>query len=151
MAFAGLCYDTGRYGASARLAAAAFQAGPALAEDLGVGHRYAAACAAALAGCGNGRDVPPLDEPERARWRAQSLAWLAADLDGWIKVLDSHRPQGPDLVRQRLAHWRVNPDLAGLRETTALDRLPEPERKAWQAFWAKVGAQLARAQGRPSR
>src|SRR5262249_34694493 len=41
-----------QYAAAARFFAGAFASQPKLAADLGGGHRYNAACAAALAGCG---------------------------------------------------------------------------------------------------
>jgi hypothetical protein len=42
--------------------------------------RYDAACAAALAGCGNGKDTAKLSGDERAAFRKQALDWLRADL-----------------------------------------------------------------------
>src|SRR5262249_34945560 len=65
----------------------AFAAEPKLADDLGAGHRYNAACAAALAGCGQGKDADKLDEPERAHLRRQALTWLKAELTAWGTLL----------------------------------------------------------------
>jgi serine/threonine-protein kinase len=95
LAFAALCYDTGRYAAAARLLAEAFEVQPAFAKDVKVGHRYDAARAAALAGCGKGRDTPPLGGQERARWRAQALTWLKAELAGFRKLLRKRPARGP--------------------------------------------------------
>ena len=65
------------YVASARFYAAAFAIQPALADDLNNQHRYNAACAAALAGCGQGKDAAELPAEESARLRKQALDWLA--------------------------------------------------------------------------
>ena len=43
--------------AAARFYEEAFAAQPKLADDLGAAHRYNAACAAALAGCGQSKDA----------------------------------------------------------------------------------------------
>jgi hypothetical protein len=32
--------------------------------------------------------------------------------------------------------------LVGVRDPTSLGKLPEPERKKWEAFWAEVKAML---------
>jgi hypothetical protein len=138
LAFAALCQDTGRYASAARLLAGAFEAQPALAEDVKAGHRYTAACAAALAGCGKGRGDPTLSDRERARWRVQALEWLNADLAAWIKLLENPQADARALVRKSLAHWKEVPDLAGLRDPTALNQLSADERKTWQDFWSEV-------------
>jgi GGDEF domain-containing protein len=38
-----------------------------------------------------------------------------------------------------LAHWQGDPDLAGVRDDAALERLPEEVRQAWRELWAEVG------------
>ena len=58
LGFAQLCYDKKLHSASARLWSEAFQAQPKLAEDMQADNRYNAACAAALAGSGHGKDDP---------------------------------------------------------------------------------------------
>ncbi len=55
--------------AAAHFYADAFAADPGLAEDLSSGPRYNAACAAARAGCGQGKDAAATDAKERGRWR----------------------------------------------------------------------------------
>ncbi len=64
--FGFLCYDLKRYSASARLFAEAFQADPKMAEDMQTQNRYNAACAAALAGSGQGKDEPQVAEAAKA-------------------------------------------------------------------------------------
>ncbi|MGC8639779.1 MAG: tetratricopeptide repeat protein, partial [Isosphaeraceae bacterium] len=139
--------ETKLYGASARFWAEAFQTQPALAHDMSVRNRYNAACAAALAGCGQGKDEPPLDEAARARWRKQAVEWLKADLEFWTTLVSTGPSQTRQLVAQTLQHWKGDPDLARVRDEAALVRLPQAERKAWQAFWADVALLLRRAQG----
>src|SRR5262249_13071042 len=40
--------------------------------------------------------------------------------------------------------WQRHDHLAGVRDEPALARLPDDERRAWQALWAKVAALAAR-------
>jgi tetratricopeptide (TPR) repeat protein len=141
-AFALLCYDRKHYVAAASLLAGALTADPKLADDLNAGCRYDAACAAALAGCGQGSDAGPLDERERARWRKQALAWLRADLAVYRKLIEGGTPPDRRLARQRLRGWQHQQDLAGLRDPAALARLPGDEREACQQLWVEVQAQF---------
>jgi tetratricopeptide (TPR) repeat protein len=143
--FAQVCRFRGLPGVSARLYGEAFTEQPELAEDLKAAHRDDAACAAALAGCGRGKDAAKVDATERARWRKQALEWLRADLTLWAKLLDSDTPQARAGVQQKLRHWQRDPDLAGLRDPAALAELPEAEREGWRQLWADVGALLKRA------
>jgi Tfp pilus assembly protein PilF len=133
------------YAASARFYAEAFADQPRLAEGLQAGHRYNAACAAALAAAGQGQDADRLDDPGRARLRRQALSWLRADLAAWARVVDKAPPQARPAVRQTLQHWQQDPDLAGLRDKDAVAKLPEAERQAWRKLWADVDALLTRA------
>src|SRR5205085_2048170 len=66
----------------------AFAEQPASAEKEDQYHRYYAACAAALAGCGQGKDIEALGDVERARLRQQALSWLRADLKAWTQRVD---------------------------------------------------------------
>ncbi len=79
----------------------AFQAEPKLAGDMQAGNRYNAACAAALAGSGQGKDNPPLDAPSKARWRRQAIDWLKADLAAWSKMLEKGPPAVANPSRRR--------------------------------------------------
>jgi serine/threonine-protein kinase len=147
--FAGLCSQYKRFAAgAAHCYGEAFAAKPELGEDLEHQHRYNAARAAALAGCGRGKDDPPPDEAARACWRKQALDWLRADLTLWAKRLDSGKPEARAAVQQALRHWRRDPDLAGLRDKDALSRLPEAEREVYLELWDAVDALLLRARSR---
>ena len=110
-------------------------------------HRYNAACAAALAGCGQSKDDPPLEEGARASWRKQAIAWLKADLAAWSKILESGPPQARQVVSQMLQHWRGDLDLAGLRDPGSLEKLPRDEQDACRTIWKEVEALLARDGG----
>jgi serine/threonine-protein kinase len=133
--YARVAYQTRRFAVSAALYARAFALGGHLVDGVGRAHRYNAACAAVLAGCGQTVDTA-LTTSERQRWRRQALTWLRADLGAWRRVL----PGSPALVVEKLRHWQSDPDLAGLREPEALKRLPEEERAAGARLWADVAA-----------
>ncbi len=104
------------HGASARFWSEAFRLEPKLADDMNVQNRYNAACAAALAGSGQGKDDPPLDDAKKAHWRKQAIDWLKADLAARSKILATGPPQAKQLVTQTLQHWKADTDLAGLRD-----------------------------------
>jgi hypothetical protein len=143
--FGHLCYRYKKsYGDAVDLYAAAFAAAPKLAEDWETGHRYHAACAAVLAAAGQGNGAARLEQKDRARLRQQALVWLRAELAA-LTVKRQETPQSAELVRRRLEHWQKDADLAGLRDTRGLARVPEAERKDWQQLWADVAALLPTA------
>jgi eukaryotic-like serine/threonine-protein kinase len=146
LALLGVCQFTNRSLALARLYTDAFAADPHLAEDLGAGHRLNAARAAALVGCGRGEDAAGVREVERARWRQQARQWLRADLAAWGKAWDS-APEAGTRAQVALTGWRGDPDLAGLREPGALDKLSAEERKEWLALWGEVETLLRETAG----
>jgi serine/threonine protein kinase/WD40 repeat protein/tetratricopeptide (TPR) repeat protein len=139
--FASLCRSRRLYAAAARLFAEAFEADPELAEKLPQ-HRYDAACAAVLAGCGQGWDEPPLNESQRANWRAQALNWLRAQLAMWTRSTVSDQSPDRAVAGRRVNTWRNDPNLAGVRDAASLTQLPEEERALWQEFWKDVDALL---------
>ncbi len=132
-----LCSLKRLHRAAARFYEEALAAQPSQAEGLGTGHRYNAACAAALAGCGQGRDAVPLDAEQRARLRRQALDWLRADLTARKQLLEKQPEQARAAVQKTLQHWQQDADFAGVRGD-ALDKLPEAERQPWQQLWAEV-------------
>jgi tetratricopeptide (TPR) repeat protein len=136
--------------AAARFWEEAFAAQPQLADDLGAGHRYNAACVAALAGCGQGQDADNLDNETRARLRCQALAWLRADLAAWTKQLAKDTRAARAAVREKMQLWQRDTDFAGVCGLKALARLPEKERQSWQKLWSDVADTLARAQDKTS-
>jgi serine/threonine-protein kinase len=166
IALLGICQARGLYGAVARLYADAFAADPRLADSMtaechhfatlayrdpsdpirafNAACRYLAARCAALAGCGLGKDGAKLSEAGRTRWRKQARAWLRADLAMWATKLDGDSPLERNLARRMLTYWQADPDLAGLREPSALDELSTDERKDCFALWHEVRAVLKR-------
>jgi hypothetical protein len=132
-----------RFAAAARWYAEAFTAHPDLLAGPADRHLCDAARAAALAGCGQGRDAAGLDEKGRAAFRRQALGWLRAELEVRRRLVETD-PAG---FHVGMEHWLEDPDFAGVRGPEALARLPEDERQAWQLLWADAAATLARAQG----
>jgi tetratricopeptide (TPR) repeat protein len=143
LTYARMAYEINRPAAAARLWARAMESDPTLGDDLAVAHRYNAACAAALAGCGKGRDDPPPDDATRANLRGLALNWLWADLGPRSKQLETDAAE----ARRALTDWKGDPDLAGVRDSNALDNLPDKEQKEWRALWADVDSLLKKAQG----
>ena len=105
--------------------------------DFGLARRLDGGAGATLTG--------KLDEAERTRWRRQARDWLRADLAAWAKTLDNSSTVTRALVRETVAHWQVDPDLAGLRESSAMAHLPADERTECLALWQAVGNLLRRA------
>jgi serine/threonine-protein kinase len=144
-----LCLVKRHYATAARLYAEALAAKPQLTEDLRAGHRFNAARAAALAGCGRGDDVAGLSGSEREALRKQARDWLRLDLAAWARKVDTGKDAdkvaGRIQARRTLAPWRDDPDLAGLRDAGALEKLPAAERQECRALWQEVADLLRRA------
>jgi tetratricopeptide (TPR) repeat protein len=141
---AGLCSLKRFHRAAARFYDEAFAEEPELISS----NRYNAACAAAQAGCGQGKDADKLDENERRRLRCQALDWLRADLEAKGLFLEKDENKAGRTVAGIMRHWLDDPDFAGVRGAEALAELPEVERQAWQTLWKGVSNTLARAQGK---
>ena len=144
LGLAQIAYDSRSFAAAARLRAEAMAIDPKLGDARQPQHRYDAACAAALAGSGQGKDDPPPDDASKTKLRRQAFDWLKAELSAWTKVLDSGPPQARPFIAQTLQHWKVDSDLAAIRDPAALAKLSEAERKDWQALWFSVDAMLAK-------
>jgi hypothetical protein len=128
------------HAAALRFFREAFAEKPQLLDDLNVQHRYNAACAAALTGCGQGEDADKLDDKERARLSQQALDWLRADLKAYRQLMEKSAGKAGPAVAQRMQHWLQDEDFAGVHGPEALDRLPEAERQEWQKLWQEVEA-----------
>jgi serine/threonine-protein kinase len=133
-----LCLVKGHPAAAARLYAEAFAAHPELVQDVGTEPRWHALWAAALAGCGRGKDGKVLAEEDRRLWRTKTLAWLRAERESWGEKLKSDNPMQRISARANLGGWRSFRDLAPFREPAELQKLPEVERREWQAFWTSL-------------
>jgi eukaryotic-like serine/threonine-protein kinase len=134
------------FATAARLYAEALAAKPQLTEELRAGHRFNAACAAALAGGRHGNDVAGLTEVELAALRAQARVWLRHDLAAWAEKVDAGSAADRIQAQKTLAPWQADDDLTGLRDAGALEQLPAAEREEFRALWREVAALLQRAQ-----
>jgi hypothetical protein len=143
--FVTICQAKQFHFAAARLSADALSADPRLADDLQKGHRYNAACSAALAAAGQGKDAVQPDAKERKRLRQRALDWLRADLAGYTNLWESD-PTARSFVRNQMKHWQEDTDLAGLRSEAALAKLPAAERAPFTQLWADVAALLKKAE-----
>jgi tetratricopeptide (TPR) repeat protein len=146
---ASICAPQQLHRAAARFYAEAFVAEPRLLNNLAAPYRYNAACSAALAGCGRGKDATKLESKEYARLRRQALDWLRADLEAWGRLFDKEPDKIRPVLVQKLRQWLADTDFAGVRGPQAFALLPEAERQPWQKFWDDVASLLARAQAKP--
>jgi serine/threonine protein kinase len=157
-----------RYAAATHFYRDAFAADPKLTGNRPSSRRYNAACAAALAGCGQGPEATALGDKDRLRLRQQALDWLRADLVAWRKLLGKEPDKFRSLVRRAMQHWQQDMDLGGarlnrekdiglskwswqrdekigVRGAAALAQLSEAERQQWQKLWQEVEALLQQA------
>jgi eukaryotic-like serine/threonine-protein kinase len=146
--FAQLCFLKTHHVAAARFCREAFAAEPKLADDVASASRYVAACAAALAGSGQGKDGDHLDERDRMGWRQQAHDWLRQELDSYGQALGSGKAQANAWVQQRLRNWQADVSLDCVRAQDALARLPKEERMLWQRLWSDVAALLQQVTGK---
>jgi hypothetical protein len=118
--FAEVLYHRKDYASAARFWAKCFEVDARIATDPDAQRGFTAACAAALAG---------------AEWHDRALAWLRAELDANAATLASAAPA----VAGRMRHWKVDRDLASVRDVDGLS-------EEWRALWADVDALLRRAE-----
>src|SRR5262249_43039748 len=144
LALAAVCHAKRLHRAATGLYADSFAADPRLAGEHKAGHRYKAACSAALAAA-RGEVAANLDDSKKRVLRRQALSWLRADLAARGRQLKSWWPGEAAQARQALTHWQQDSDLAGLRDKAALARLPAEERAACAKLWSDVTALLKRA------
>jgi hypothetical protein len=151
LALAQLCQQPFKklYAAACRFYREALANDPKLADDLQRQYRYNAACTAALAGCGQGKDADSLDEEQRTALRRQALDWLRADLTAWNGLLDKDADKTRPAIVQTMRHWQGDTDFAGVRGAAALAQLPETERRPWQQLWEEVEALRRKAGPKP--
>jgi tetratricopeptide (TPR) repeat protein len=129
------------YGAAAHWYEEAFAIEPGL-VDRGP-HRYNAACSAALAASGHGKDSADLGEAMRCHLRTQALACLRGELAFWTEHLGSGVLRARRDVVERLNSWLTDPELSGLRDNIALAQLSADEREMCLRLWADVQSLLA--------
>jgi serine/threonine-protein kinase len=146
--FAQRAYEIARYAAAARLWQEALDADPKLGDDRRTQHRYNAACAAALAGCGQGKDDPPPSDEQKTKLRQQALKWLTAELAAWSRLLETASKDWRGIISKVLEHSQSDSDLAGIRDDAELAKLPDTERAAFHKLWADVDGLLKKATGK---
>ncbi len=122
-----------------------WRADPKLGDDRQAGTATTPPAPRALAAAGQGKDDPPPDDAAKAKLRGQALDWLKAELTTWTKLLESGPPEARPTTLLVLNHWKLDSDLAGIRDAEALAKLPADEQKAWRSLWADVDSLLKRA------
>jgi serine/threonine-protein kinase len=102
--------------------------------------RYDAACAAALAGCGRGKDEPPPSAAARAGCRQRAFEWLGAELAVIEKALATANAANEQNLRQKLRAWQKDHELDGIREPAEIGKLPLVEQPGWRRLWSEVAS-----------
>jgi serine/threonine-protein kinase len=136
---ASLLSDRGDYTGAQSVLKQAAQANPAWLADPRTIIRYNSARCAARTATGRAKDSPPT--ADRPALRRKALDWLAADLAAWKESLAAD-PSSAAEMKNVLARWLVDPDLAALRPGLAEVEIPAGERAAWNALWADVRAAI---------
>jgi eukaryotic-like serine/threonine-protein kinase len=135
-----ICSDQKRFVVSARYWAWALEADPTLGDDRRFQYWFSAACTAARAARGEGKDENPPDDAARADLRRRALQWLKVDLAVWSRMLASDARQSRALALKAMRQWRKDTDLVEVRDADGLASLSEAERKDWLALWGEVDA-----------
>jgi tetratricopeptide (TPR) repeat protein len=143
--YADICKIKKLYDTSVRFYVGAFKSMPVIVDERRGLYRYNAACVAALAGCGQGKDDPGPDEQARALLRKQSLEWLRAELALLKKQIAEGTQQASRAVQKTILQWRRDRNLACVRDPANLAALPESERDAFCEFWAEVARLFTQA------
>lgn len=145
--FAQLCQQGNRrfYAASARLYTEAFVANPKLLDDIRSQYRYNAACAAALAGAGQGEDAAKSDAVHALL--GGSCPRLAAGRSRFLGQGGGGRSVQATTVRLYLTRWQNDSKLASVRDVGAVATLPADEQDAFRKLWDDVRKLLAKVGG----
>jgi WD40 repeat protein/serine/threonine protein kinase/tetratricopeptide (TPR) repeat protein len=143
-----LCASRNRHAAAARMFAEAFKADPALAQGRDGLDRFHAACEAALALRGKGKDDPAPDRDARLGLVSLALGWLEEERAAWEARFPGRSVADRAQIVAALNHWKHNPDLVALRSRASVEALPPSHRDACRAFWARIDAMLGRATGK---
>ncbi len=141
----GRAYLKSLYVSSYQLSLEALANDPKLAEDRYNSCRYNAACSALLAASGEGKDLPQADDVAKSNYRKQALEWLQAELEAWAKVNETSSEELKARARKSLENWKVDADLAGIRDEKELAKLPEAEHESFKKLWDEHGKLIARA------
>jgi tetratricopeptide (TPR) repeat protein/tRNA A-37 threonylcarbamoyl transferase component Bud32 len=115
-------------------------------NKLAAAHRFYAARVAAMAGCGQAKDIDWFGDAERSGLRRQALAWLHDELEAARLFLEKENEKAAPNVAGIMSAWLADPAFAGVRGPEALAKLPEAERQPWEKLWKDVADLLKRAQ-----
>ena len=77
----------------------------------------------------------------------QALSSLKAELAFRRRQLESGVPKTRVTVQQILQYWKVDRNLAGVRDPERLARLSDEEQRSWKTLWAEADALLQKALG----
>ena len=77
------------------------------------------------------------NEAERIKLRGQALAWFRRGRFH-SEVPRRRFAEASKELLGTVQGWQQTPDLAGVRDPEELAKLPEAERRSWQALWAEV-------------
>ncbi|MFT3882419.1 MAG: protein kinase [Gemmatales bacterium] len=121
--------------AAVRLYRAAFAKYPPKTPDPVNPYHYDAACAAVLASLAKGAD---LTSDDKAKLRLQALVWFKEELHGMSRLHKTGKSDEQSNIAKLVKQWQENKELAGIRDQSALNQLPQNERQQWQQFWAEV-------------
>jgi hypothetical protein len=66
-----------------------------------------------------------------------------------IRAAAAGSPADRAAVGQTMRHWQKDSDLAGIRDASALAKLPAEERTECERLWADVAALLKKAEDGP--
>ena len=133
------CQTIKRHHTATRLYADTFAADPK-AADLEDGHHFNAACAPRW---------PPLASTKTPRKPDSASRPSTGSAPTWPCGPSNWKAASPPIVprcRRVLRHWKQDGDLAGIRDSAALAKLPAEERTACEQLWTDVAALLKRAQ-----
>ncbi|MBI1324761.1 protein kinase [bacterium] len=98
----------------------------------------------ALAAAGQGKNETPVNDATKSKLRRKALDWLQAELAASSRQLEAGPAQDLPAIAVSLQFWKKDSDLAVIRETDSLARLPADEQKLWHKFWAQVDSLLNR-------
>jgi hypothetical protein len=90
-----------------------------------------------------------LSAEECGRLRGQALSWLRSDLAAWRDVLEKDPGKARPMLVLKMRYWRADSELAGIRDSEGLARLPEAEQQTWRQFWGEVQQLLDQAKATP--
>jgi WD40 repeat protein/serine/threonine protein kinase/tetratricopeptide (TPR) repeat protein len=112
--------------------------------------RFAAACAAVVAGMGPGKEMLSHPEAERMRLRGLALGWLREELGELNKQFQKDADKSFHVVTERLNEWFSEFDLEAVRFVGLRKQLPAEERSEWEKLWSEAASLRDRARFHPA-